>query len=235
MNVIIADIRKELSRYADPVVRDGARRYFKEQINVYGIKTAVVRDIASRYFKAIIGEGKDRIFILCDELLKSGYMEEAFIAFQWADSLRKAYTPGDFKLFERWVYTYVSNWAECDTLCNHAVGSLVEKFPALVGNLKKWAKSGNRWVKRAAAVTLILPARRGMFLGHALEICDILLVDPDDMVQKGYGWLLKESGRKHQAKVFAYVVKHKHIMPRTALRYAVELMPADLKTQAMAR
>ena len=55
------------------------------------------------------------------------------------------------------------------------------------------------------------------------------------MVQKGYGWLLKEASRKHTDKVFSYVMQHKAVMPRTALRYAIELMPKELKAEAMKR
>jgi 3-methyladenine DNA glycosylase AlkD len=72
-----------------------------------------------------------------------------------------------------------------------------------------------------------------LFLQDVFEICDVLLQDGDDMVQKGYGWLLKEESRKHQKEVFDYVVKNCKVMPRTALRYAIELMPKELKTQAM--
>jgi 3-methyladenine DNA glycosylase AlkD len=99
--------------------------------------------------------------------------------------------------------------------------------------VKGWAKSKNRWLKRAAAVSLIVPAKKGDFMQEAFEICDVLLDDEDDMVQKGYGWLLKEESRKHQKEVFDYVVKNRKIMPRTALRYAIELMPKELKAQAM--
>ncbi|MFH0874439.1 MAG: DNA alkylation repair protein [archaeon] len=61
----------------------------------------------------------------------------------------------------------------------------------------------------------------------------ILLEDSDDMVQKGYGWLLKEESRMHQKEVFDYVIKNKSKMPRTALRYAIELMPKELRAKAM--
>jgi 3-methyladenine DNA glycosylase AlkD len=54
-------------------------------------------------------------------------------------------------------------------------------------------------------------------------------------VQKGYGWLLKEASRKHQKEVFNYVMKNKNVMPRTALRYAIELMPDTLRKRAMKR
>jgi len=84
-------------------------------------------------------------------------------------------------------------------------------------------------------VSLTVPAKKGLFLWEAFEICDMLLVDEDDIVQKGYGWLLKEESRKHQKDVFDYVVKNKEIMPRTALRYAIELMPKELRVTAMKR
>ena len=34
-------------------------------------------------------------------------------------------------------------------------------------------------------------------------------------------------------EIFSYVMKNKRVMPRTALRYAIELMPKDLKAEAM--
>ena len=82
-------------------------------------------------------------------------------------------------------------------------------------------------------MSLIVPAKKGDFLQEAFEICDALLADKDDMVQKGYGWLLKEESRKHRKEVYEYVVKNRKTMQRTALRYALELMPKELKAMAM--
>jgi 3-methyladenine DNA glycosylase AlkD len=88
-------------------------------------------------------------------------------------------------------------------------------------------------MKRAAAVSLIIPARHGKFLEDVFQLSDILLLDTDDLVQKGYGWLLKAASESHQKDVFAYVMKNRGCMPRTALRYAIEKMPAELKAKAM--
>jgi 3-methyladenine DNA glycosylase AlkD len=73
------------------------------------------------------------------------------------------------------------------------------------------------------------------FLKEAFEISDILLAEKDDIVQKGYGWLLKEESRKHQREVYGYILKNKNAMPRIALRYAIELMPKSQKAEAMRR
>jgi len=53
------------------------------------------------------------------------------------------------------------------------------------------------------------------------------------MVQKGYGWMLKAASQAYQNEVFEFVMSKKSIMPRTALRYAIEKMPKELKSLAM--
>jgi len=106
-------------------------------------------------------------------------------------------------------------------------------YPKLLSELKKWTKSKNRWTRRASAVTLIIPARHGKFLKDIFEIADELLMDKDDLVQKGYGWMLKAASQAHQKEVFDYVMSKKATMPRTALRYAIEKIPQELRARAM--
>ena len=60
------------------------------------------------------------------------------------------------------------------------MGDFIEKFPEYINELKRWTKSDNRWIRRAAAVSLIVPAKHGKFLKEAIEIADLLLTDDDD-------------------------------------------------------
>jgi 3-methyladenine DNA glycosylase AlkD len=233
MNTIIENLRQDLILNADEKTKQSGERFFKEDVMLYGIKTSVVGKISKDHFKAIPDKSKSYIFSLCDELWKSGIMEESFVACNWSHNIRKNYQPADFKIFERWVNDHISNWASCDTFCNHTVGAFIEMYPDFLSELKIWAKSVNRWVRRASAVSLIAPARKGKFLNEIFEIADILHSDSDDMVQKGYGWMLKVASQSHQKEVFDYVFSKKSTMPRTALRYAIEKMPPELKTRAM--
>jgi 3-methyladenine DNA glycosylase AlkD len=234
-NDVLTAVRQELVLNIEEKTRDSAQRFFKEEVKFHGVKSAIVRKIAAKYFREIKSRDKKEIFSLCENLLETNYGEEAFIAFEWAYSLRRKYEPKDFQVFERWVSEYVDNWAKCDTLCNHTLGTFIEMYPEFIKNLQGWTRSENRWQRRASAVTLILPARKGEFLKEVLEISDILLRDKDDMVQKGYGWMLKEASKKHQDEIFCYVMSKKTEMPRTALRYAIEKMPAELRRKAMER
>ena len=233
MDPVISKIRQELKRQADPQIRKASQRFFKEEITCYGVKTAAVIVIAKKYWREVKGRPKREIYSLCEELYQSGYIEESFIVSNWVYLLADRYERDDLPVFRYWIDSYISNWAACDSFCNHTMGKFIEKFPEYISELKRWAQSDNRWMRRAAAVSLIVPAKRGKYLDDVLEIADLLLTDNDDMVRKGYGWLLKEASRKHQKEVFDYVVCNRESMPRTALRYAIELMPKELKAEAM--
>ena len=235
MKNIIGNLREELIRNADEKTKLSGERFFKEAVKIYGLKSAAIKQMSKEYYKSLKDKDKEEIFRLCEEFLKSGYLEESFFACDWSYNVRKQFTKEDFKTFEMWINKYVTNWATCDTLCNHTVGTFIEMYPEYLEGLKKWAHSKNRWVKRAAAVSLIVPARKGMFLKEIFEIADILHSDSDDMVQKGYGWMLKVASEVHQKDVFQYIMRKKATMPRTSLRYAIEKMPKELKVKAMAK
>jgi 3-methyladenine DNA glycosylase AlkD len=233
MDQVIADIRKDLRDSADPEIQKTSQRFFKEEIACYGIKTATVIGIAEKYWQVVKSKDKKEVFSLCEELYQSGYMEESFIVSNWTHALSGRYEREDLGVFRHWIDAYITNWASCDGFCNHTMGDFIEQYPESTDELKSWTQSENRWMRRAAAVSLIVPAKHGKFLNESIEIADLLLTERDDIVQKGYGWLLKEASRKHTGAVFSYVMKNKQVMPRTALRYAIELMPKDLKTEAM--
>ena len=230
---ILINIRKELKKNSDKKTKESSKRFFKEEVVLYGVKSAIVSKIAKKYFQEIKELNKKELFLICEELLKSNYCEEAYIVSNWLPKKIDILEKKDIKIFKKWIDLYINNWAKCDGFCNHTIGDLLEKFPEILPEIKSWSKSKNKWLKRASAVSLILPARRGKYLTDVFEISDVLLLDAEDMVLKGYGWLLKEASRKHQKKVLAYVLKNKKIMPRTSLRYAIELMPEELRQKAL--
>jgi 3-methyladenine DNA glycosylase AlkD len=235
METLVEKISSELEQLSDEKTRLSSRRFFKEEIKLHGVKTPAAQTIGREHFRSLKNLSKDQIFGLCEALFQTGYFEEAIIACNWSYAMRKHFKPCDFLIFKRWIDEYITNWATCDTFCNHTMGSFIEMYPSFTHHLKQFAKSDNRWMRRAAAVSLIVPGRKGLFLQDILDIADLLLVDTDDMVRKGYGWMLKVAAEKHQQVILNFVVARKKEMPRTSLRYAIEKMPAELKEIAMKR
>jgi 3-methyladenine DNA glycosylase AlkD len=232
---IIQEIREELEKSAEEEYLQSVQRFFKEEVKLLGVRIPVLRKISQKYFKSIKERSKQEIFNLCEKLLESGWGEERGIAFDWAYRLRDKLEEKDFPLLESWLKKYVSNWGACDSLCCGALGYFIHQYPEYFAKVQKWAVSKNRWERRASAVVMIYSIDQKISLEPVFEIADILLLDEDDMVQKGYGWMLKVASNHEPKKVFEYVMKNKKEMPRTALRYAIEKMSPDLKKQAMVK
>jgi 3-methyladenine DNA glycosylase AlkD len=235
MNEVIKHIRAELLQNVDPVYRRGAQNYFKEGIILHGVRLPNVRAISARHYSQIKGLDKEEVFALCDRLLSYDTSEERTIAFDWAWRRRQQFAAPDFRIFERWLKDHVNNWGGVDDLCCHTFGYFIDRFPEYLPKIFSWTDSKHWHFRRAAAVVLIYPVRRGKYFGEVLKTADALLTDEHYLVQKGYGWLLKESCKKFPREVFDYVMQNKGRMPRTALRYAIEKMPDSRKKKAMAK
>ena len=89
----------------------------------------------------------------------------------------------------------ISSWADHDALVHYLIAPMIATKPARVKDAFGWAKSENRWHRRAACVALIQGTRPKMFLPEIMRLSNLLLADEDDMVQKGLGWLLRETAK----------------------------------------
>lgn len=234
---ILNKVRCELKANIEKKDLYNNQKFFKEKVFFYGVRTPIVREIAKKYFKQIKRFDKKQIFIFSEDLLKNKYNEEAIIAIQWIRGFQDQFEKKDFKIFESWLEKYIDNWSKDDDFCLHIIHSMINKHPELIEKVKGWANSKNMWVRRASAVSFITTIGSFYATKHKLKdifkVAEILFQDKEDLVQKGYGWMLKATSIHNQEQVFAFVMKHKIDMSRIALRYAIEKMPANLKKQAM--
>jgi 3-methyladenine DNA glycosylase AlkD len=98
----------------------------------------------------------------------------------------------------------------------------------------RWAKSPNRWHRRAACVALIRGARAKTFFPEITKLSDSLLADEDDMVQKGLGWLLRETAKHNAQQAVPYLMKIRGHAPRLVLRTACEKLPLTARKRILA-
>jgi 3-methyladenine DNA glycosylase AlkD len=97
----------------------------------------------------------------------------------------------------------------------------------------RWARSRNRWRRRAACVALIRGARERKFFPEIVRLSNQLLRDEDDMVQKGLGWLLREAAKADPRRTVSYLMKIRESAPRLVQRTACETLPAVTRKQVL--
>jgi len=222
---LASSIRKDLRKLGDAKRKKDNEKYFKEGIKTYGVKVPDARGVAGKYLSQTKNMGLNDRIRLAEKLLRDGVFEEGIVAFEIVWKAKRYYTKDTFRVFERWLDRYVKNWAHCDELSNHLFGYLIEKYPELAARMVPWTKSKNRWKRRSAAVSFILPARKGKNTKEIFDISEKLMDDKDYMVQKGVGWLLKEESKSNKKKVIDFLMKWKGKTSGLIVSYATEKMP----------
>ena len=107
---------------------------------------------------------------------------------------------------------------------------MIVSEPARTKKVFRWAKSTDCWHRRAACVALIQATRRKTLFPEITRLSNMLLRDEDDMVQKGLGWLLRETAKADPRRTVPYLLKIRGRAPRLVLRTACETLPlADKK------
>jgi 3-methyladenine DNA glycosylase AlkD len=224
----LVQIRAQLTAQADEAVRRSILRFFKEPVDPYGLKTARSRKLAAQVARDVETWTAPQRARLCEDLWKSGKLEEGGMACEVYNRTHKSFGESDFRLFEKWIDRYVHNWAHTDVLCTGMLAAALSSEPRLIAELPAWTKSKNRWKRRAAAVSLIPFAQQGERTAEILALSDLLLGDDDEMVQKGVGWLLKVAYPKRPREVVEFLSARRAQTTRLVLRYAAEKMtPAD--------
>lgn len=165
---------------------------------------------------------------LTEELLATGNLDLASIGLRILDRFNRKLGGEYFLLFDKWV-DYLNNWATTDHFSTHQICESIKDNPKLVKNLINWTNSDNRWRRRASSVAMVPIARKGEMLEEVFMIADNLMIDEDDMVQKGVGWMLKEASKTHPREIHEYLIEWKSKSPALILRYASEKLPEDLK------
>ena len=120
-----------------------------------------------------------------------------------------------------------------DLSCDPLLGEwLLDKDRTLLYEL---ARSGRTlWEQRIGIVSTMTFVRHGQ-LDDTFAIADILLHHPHDLIHKAVGWLLRETGKRDQAALEAFLAPRCATMPRTALRYAIEKFPPEERQQWLHR
>lgn len=224
MNVKAEQISTALGELANVEIAQHSQRFFKTAAGEYGegdkflgIRVPAIRKKVRRYAKVSIAE------ILT--LLKSSYHEERLFALLvLVDKFSKGDAPEQSEIYRLYLAhtSHINNWDLVDSSASQIVGAFLADRSTKP--LLKLADSASLWERRIAIVATFYFIRLNRF-SDTLRIAHILKNDPEDLIHKAVGWMLREVGNRDMAAEEKYLQHHYKDMPRTMLRYAIEKFP----------
>lgn len=231
---VAAQLRRMLKNGGSAEHAAGVQWFFKDEIQSHGWYTADLRRAAVRFRREVRKEhGLDFLIKVADHLFSGSVLEEKIAAVFLLEKLDGEFGDAEFKLFETWL-DRISSWADHDALVHDLIAPMIASKPARAKAVFRWAKSANRWHRRAACVALIRGSRAKMFFPQITKLSDSLLADGDDMAQKGLGWLLRETAKFDAKRTVPYLMKIRGRAPRLVLRTACETLPQAVRKRVLA-
>ena len=116
----------------------------------------------------------------------------------------------------------VNNWDLVDASAPHLLGNYLRDRPKDL--LTRLAASRVLWERRMAIIATLDFIRQGN-CDETLRVARLLVGDPEDLIHKAVGWMLREVSKREAAVAEAFLQAHYRQMPRTMLRYAIERFP----------
>lgn len=230
---VAADIRRALKEGGSAEHASGVQWFFKDEIKSLGWYTADLRRVVRRLRREILRHHDLRFLVnVADELFRGPVLEEKVAAVFLLENLDAQFTDHEFLRFESWL-DRLSSWADHDGLVHYLISPMVARVPSRIKSVFRWAKSANRWHRRASCVALIRCARARKCFPQITKLADHLLGDEDDMVQKGLGWLLRENAKFDAQRTVPYLMKIRKGAPRLVLRTACETLAPRLRAKIL--
>lgn len=227
----IVRLRTQLQSLADPANARLAQRFFKTGPGQYaegdrflGISTPRIRQLV-REHRGLPPESSL-------ELVRSPWHEERLCGLllwveAWKATRKPSLPPEEAHGTRRRINTlllenlaFVNNWDLVDTAIPTLLGEalLENPDPSL---LERLIASESLWERRCAILSTFAAIRQGRY-ADTLQLCEVLLSDPHDLMHKACGWMLREVGKRDIAVLRQFLSNHAGRMPRTMLRYSIE-------------
>lgn len=219
-------LAKLLLQQADPKRAKLLQGFFKTGAGEYGegdfflgITVPQLRKLAKQFTDLSFSELRR---LLCREEHEARLIALLILVRQF----QKSAEPERTKIFDFYCANFkaINNWDLVDLSAPYIAGAYLYENRQQQRLLKQWARSKNLWQRRIAIIATAYFIREGAFT-PTLQLATLLLNDPEDLLHKAVGWMLREVGKRDLACEERFLKRHLKRLPRTTLRYAIERFP----------
>lgn len=209
------------------------QRFFKtgkgeygEGDKFWGLTVPMVRQLAKKFYGQMTLPEVEQL--LQTEIHEVRLAALEILKFQYA----KAKAPAAKKQLVDFYLDHldrVNNWDLVDLSAPYLLGNYLfhygEQDYSLLDKLNQQA---DLWRRRVSIITNLYFIQQQQFQ-PALRLITARLLDPEDLIHKANGWLLREIGKRDVKVLQDFLQEHLIRMPRTTLRYAIEKFSPEIR------
>ncbi|MFE2998958.1 DNA alkylation repair protein [Nocardia sp. NPDC059246] len=245
-----AAMRAELAAFADPADAVNLQRFFKTGPGEYGEGDVFIGVRVPQTRKAVkqfAGLPLSEIDLLLDSpvhehrlaglVILNGEMARATRKRGGGTHNRSGDAAQQREIVDLYVAAVrrgrVNNWDLVDSSAEFILGPWLLERPRDL--LDEFASGDSLWERRVALLTTFAFIKQGD-TATTLELCERLLSDRRDLIQKAMGWMLREIGKRVDSAILTgFLDAHAADMGRTALSYATEHLAPEQRAKYRAQ
>jgi 3-methyladenine DNA glycosylase AlkD len=221
---LIAAVREELARVADPVKAPAMQAYMKSAMPYLGVPEPALRRVCRAVFAAhplaSYDEWRETALALWRE---ARYREERYAAIGLTGDRRyRAYQQLDALPMYEEMIIFGAWWDYVDDLATHRIGLLLALYPdPMRATMLAWCRDANPW-KRRTAILCQLSFKAATDEDLLYACIEPNLNDRDFFIRKAIGWALREYAKTCPDAVRRYVFEHETSLSPLSRREATK-------------
>ena len=201
-------------------------------IGATGGSVPEVRDLRRHYSAQLRHLSGPAVLGLAQRLLRQRNDLVRFMAYE----LVKFHPAASASLREQDVIALgegMDSWGAVDSFSCYIAGPAWKRDQIKDSFVALWARSKNRWWRRAALVSTVMLNRKPVAkknVQRTLAVCAALVADRDDMVVKALSWALRELSKADAGAVRRFVSEYDRALPARVKREVANKLRTGLKT-----
>jgi len=207
MEKLITDIHQAVRNITGRNVPVPDRKFHKhDEYLSYGLKASEFRQMIKEFHPRLLRLSLQERMVLAERLLKEHIGELGHLGLYILTLSVKDLGPVHFAYLDG-LLEHFRSWSHVDNLSLGVMQPLLWRYrKETFEQLKEWSHSPIRWKRRASIVTFVRKAAEsGEFTKEVILLCENLVWDEEDIVQKGVGWALKDNLRSAPDRILPYI------------------------------
>jgi 3-methyladenine DNA glycosylase AlkD len=198
--------------------------------------TSAVRTVRTEFSRRVAGKPPEFVKEFAASLLSEQRGQLRWVAYELVSYHKPTFeqlrTPDLQKFGEG-----IDNWASVDCFGLYLAGPTWAQGRVSDRTITGWARSEDRWWRRAALVSTVALSRRGTArdVAKVTRVCRMLARDRDDMVVKAVSWALRELAKKHPQPARSFLEEHRPKLAARVIREVENKLATGLKTPRRSR